>query len=125
MPIFFHAEAHLWILLTLFVNGFCIHLAVSSLSCHYRELTRAFESQVLISFAYSLAVNGLVLLALDLAGLPFAYAIYILLLISCMAIYVAWRNNFFGSWAVDLNPTAMVLYALMFVILFYNICMFG
>jgi len=76
MPIFFHVESHLWILVLLLLNGSFIHAALYSASQQYRELTRQFEAQVIMSFAFSLALNGVILLSLDVLDFPFSKAIY-------------------------------------------------
>ncbi|MCH2192435.1 MAG: hypothetical protein MK188_16135, partial [Gammaproteobacteria bacterium] len=120
MPIFFHVESHIWIFVLLVLNGSFIHAAVYSASQQYRELTRQFEAQVIMSFAFSLALNGLVLLSLDILHVPFSKAIYPLFIIWVSALFFAFKNRLSSFYACDISLPALIFYVLMFVILFYN-----
>jgi len=120
MPIFFHFNAHLWIGLALFINGFTLHLLCHSASKQYRSLVAPLEAQVIMSFAFSLAINGLTLLALDLAGLAFSNAKYVLLAVAGGSLSIAVSRGVFSSWTVDVNYIGLSLYAVMFIVLFYN-----
>ena len=120
MPIFFHANAHLWILLALFASGFTLHLLCHSISKQYRSLVAPLEAQVLISFAFSLAINGFTLLALDLTGLAFSNAIYVLPALTISLLTIALLRGVFSDWNMDVNFPGLLLYAAMFVVLFYN-----
>ena len=120
MPIFFHANAHLWIVLALFANGFTVHLLCQSVSKQYRSLVAPLEAQVIMSFVFSLAINGLTLLALDLAGLAFSNAIYVLLAVAGTSLTIAVWRGVFSAWNMDVNYAGLILYAAMFIVLFYN-----
>ena len=120
MPIFFHIDAHLWIFLVLFLNGFCIHSLAYSISKQYREITRTLEAQVIMSFAFSLSLNGISLMLLDFLNLPFSFAKYILLTTVILALSTAFKNGFMSIWKAEVNLAAFVIYILMFIVLFYN-----
>ncbi len=120
MPIFFHSEAHLWIAYTLFFNGLLLNRLFSERSSQYECLMRPFEAQVIMSFALSLGLNGVVLVVLDQLALPFSYARNVLFLISgFLLLYTAWKKNLL-NWRPQFNLLALPLYFVMFVVLFYN-----
>ena len=120
MPIFFHSQAHLWVFYALFLNGLLVHRILAGMSQQYRALSIQFEAQVILGFVFSLAINGLLLLALDLANLPFSLSIYILAgLTISLAGVVVWRK-LYRTWDVEISLAAVALYAVMFIILFYN-----
>jgi len=120
MPIFFHLQAHLWIAYALFFNGFLLNRICLHYSKQYRDLCKPLEAQVVMSFGFSLAFNGTLLLALDFVDASFSLAIYGLLGLSALCLGVVVRCALYRSWPTDVTKSALVLYALMFVVLFYN-----
>lgn len=120
MPIFFHAEAHLWIFYALFFNGFLLNLLFLDFSSQYRRLAKPIEAQLIISFGLSLSFNGLLLLSLDWLGVPFSLAIYVLTALTLICSGLIVLRKLYWRWQGQITWPAMALYALMFVILFYN-----
>lgn len=120
MPIFFHAEAHLWIAYALFLNGFLLNLALCGVSNRYQEFAKSLECQVLLSFFFSLSLNGLILLTLDALNQPFSIAKTVLFSFSVIGLAAVVVGKLYSKWLIEINRFGIALYAAMFVILFYN-----
>jgi len=124
MPIFFNLESHLWIAYLFLFNGVLVHWCLHRVSDSYAELTEALEAQVLAAFFFSIALNGLLLLALDLMGIEFILMKIILPLLSAsLLLLFVWKNSIVKvrqTIACDWNFGRLSLYAVIFIVLFYN-----
>lgn len=120
MPIFFHAQAHLWIAYGLFFNGLLLHVVLFGVSKQYQEFTKPLECQVLLSFFFSLSINGAILLTLDTLSQPFTMAPPVLFLLSVVGLLIVTLTKLYSKWLVRVNWFGVALYAAMFVILLYN-----
>ena len=124
MPIFFNLESHLWIAYLFFFNGLLIHWCLRRFSESYADLTETLEAQVLAAFFLSIALNGLLLLALSLIGFGFILLnVFLPLLSMCLVLLFVWGNSvpvIKQTIACDWNYWRLSLYAVVFVVLFYN-----
>jgi len=123
MPIFFHAESHLWIAYLFFLNGAMLSVLIRSWSQSYREITSTIEAQVLSAFFTSLLLNGVVLSLLEVGDFSFELAAYCLLSVSIVLLLVCVSAIVRGH-ALYLNcqwsVLRLVIYGMIFVVLFYN-----
>lgn len=124
MPIFFNLESHLWIAYLFLFNGLLVHWCLHRVSDSYAELTDSLEAQVLAAFFFSIGLNGLLLLVLDLMGIEFILMKIILPLFSASLILLfVWKNPIVKirqTIACDWNYWRLSLYAVIFIVLFYN-----
>lgn len=123
MPIFFHLESHLWIAYTLFFNGLLLTYLVRSWSSSFQELTSSFEATLASSFFLSIAINGLLLLWLDVLGLGFGNAKLILPVLSVVLIALTIQgvnSNKYSFNLPEISWSRLALYGFVFIVLFYN-----
>ena len=124
MPLFFNLESHLWIAYLFFLNGLLVHWCLRSFSDSYSELTGIMEAQVLAAFFFSLSLNGLLLLSLDLMGIEFVLMKIILPILSVLLILLfVWKNSIANIKQIincEWNVWRVGLYMLVFIVLFYN-----
>lgn len=122
MPIFFHAESHLWIAYLFFCNGLLIHFLLRSYSAGYFELTKPIEAQVLAAFFISISLNGLFLLGLGVLNLPFTWMRQVLPCISTLLLISVFlsKARLLRAVSCDFNIWRAAGYLVVFVLLFYN-----
>ena len=125
MPIFFNIESHLWIFALFIFNGLLATSLLRIYSGSFEVLTRSFESQVLSSFFISLTINSSILLVLSYMSLPFSKA-YMPLVLICIALSLGLALSLRKGasvktlFDVDFGFLRLGLYALTFILLFYN-----
>jgi len=124
MPIFFHAESHLWIAYLFFVNGFLINLLLRSSSAGYAELTKPLEAQVCAAFFISISINGVMLYGFDQLNLNFTRAGGFLLFVTTLLVLISglrfFRSRLLSPFDFEFGVLRLSLYAFVFAVLFYN-----
>ncbi len=121
MPIFFHIEAHLWILYTLLGNGLLLNFLLRRVSKSYREITSPLEAQVLSAFVFSLLINYAVLLLFDYLDFAFGNIIYVLVMLTTalsMVVFNYCREQM--DIVKSVSWINLVLYLIIFILLFIN-----
>lgn len=121
MPIFFHVEAHIWILYALFGNGFLLNIVLRRFSKSYACVTEPIEAQVICAFVFSLLTNYAVLYLLEVANARFSLSLYLLLSITVVLTFVVlgWCKGRLIS-LQGISFWAISLYGAVFVMLFLN-----
>lgn len=124
LPIFFHLESHLWIAYLFFANGFLLQLFLRSVFSEYRTLTASLEAQLLGAFFISISLNALLILALDIIGGNFSALLPVLLLFSvglllCLILARA-KYDIAKSLTCEWSGWRVCIYAITFILLFYN-----
>lgn len=124
MPIFFNLESHFWVFTLFLLNGLFATWLFRDYSSGFAKITESFEAQALSAFFCSLAINSLVLSGLYVLGLSFSSAHIPLIIISlAMLVWVLCllrRGSHLRLLSVEFDFSRAALYAVVFILLFYN-----
>lgn len=122
MPVFFHAQSHLWIAYLFLFNGWLLCLFLRARSQGFCKLTKPFEAQIVGGFLLSIAINGACLLVLQKLTLPFATMGYLLPVISLSLMAACLLSGLRPHGFVDfeIGLSRILLYGFVFLVLFYN-----
>jgi hypothetical protein len=124
MPIYFHLASHLWVAWLFIANGLIITWLLRYKYESFRTLSESVESQILSAFFISIGFNGLILLLLDWLSLDFSLAIWLLgliyLALVCAIVLLFEKMRSSGVYRSEYSVARLVLYALVFIVLFYN-----
>ena len=124
MPIYFNLESHFWVIELFLVNGLLVTWLLRNKYLSFRTLTSSLESQLVSAFFISLAINSVVLLSLDVLKIPFVRAGVFLFLFSVIVfvllVLTLRATSSLNAIKSEFSAFRLLIYATVFVILFYN-----
>ena len=120
MPLYFNAWSHISIVYLFFLNGLMMSCLLAHYSGGYRLLQQEWEMKIVGSFFFSIALNGLIGLALIFMAQPLGAMGYILP--PCTLLLLIWSvwSRSYQQLIKTIPYIRFALYIVLFVILFFN-----